>query len=99
MYLLLPGDQFTRYFQLHGAKYTNAAFVIFFKLWLFPSKLAPRRDCVYLFGVFLLTVVFKTNKDEDTGTEKCGDPSYRMLKQVVGVAQMECADQKIQSQT
>lgn len=37
-------------------------------------------------------IVFKTKKDEDTGTEKCGDPSYRMLKQVVGVAQMECAD-------
>lgn len=39
-----------------------------------------------------LIVVFKTNKGEDTGIEKCGDPSYRMLKQVVGVAQMECAD-------
>lgn len=38
MYLLLPLDQFTRYFQLHKAKYTNAAFVTFLKLLYFLCK-------------------------------------------------------------
>lgn len=38
MYLLLPLDQFTRYFQLHKAKYTNAAFVTFLKLLRFLQK-------------------------------------------------------------
>lgn len=49
MYLLLPLDQFTRYFQLHKAKYTNAAFVTFFKLLYFLQKrdwlLETNRTC------------------------------------------------------